>query len=127
MLYSEFVEGTGCRENNHNYTVYRRLEIIYMNDDSMSKEDVYEWGKKLVDNSLTEEQKAWNDRCKEEILSAKTEIEDHESNKARYKDYAITSCDDADRRYWRECVKYEQDAIKILKTEIKRQKSVMYK
>ena len=29
MLYQEFIEGTGCRENDHNYQVYKELEIIY--------------------------------------------------------------------------------------------------
>ncbi len=50
MLYSEFIEGTGCKDNETNYRVYKDLEIMYMNSD-MSKAEIYEYGKKLVDNS----------------------------------------------------------------------------
>lgn len=50
MMYSEFIEGTGCRQNEHNYKVFQNLEAMYINTD-MSKEEIYEYGKKLVDNS----------------------------------------------------------------------------
>lgn len=55
MLWSEFVEGTGCKDTEHNYNVYKELELIYMNTDC-TKAHIYEMGKKLVDNSKTEEQ-----------------------------------------------------------------------
>ena len=57
MMYSEFVKGTGCKENNYNYNIFIKLEDLYMSSD-ITKEDVYEFGKKLVDNSETEEEKA---------------------------------------------------------------------
>ncbi len=49
MLYSEFVTGTGCKDNEYNYQVYRDLEILYMHSDK-SHFEIYEMGKKLVDN-----------------------------------------------------------------------------
>lgn len=49
MLYSEFVTGTGCKDNEYNYQVYRDLEILYMHSDH-SHFEIYEMGKKLVDN-----------------------------------------------------------------------------
>ena len=55
MMYNEFINGTGCKENDHNYKVYKDLEILYMNSD-LTKEQIYEYGKKLVDNSKSEEQ-----------------------------------------------------------------------
>lgn len=55
MMYSEFIEGTGCKENAHNYKVFKDLEIMYMNSD-LTKEDIYEYGKKLVDNSKSPEE-----------------------------------------------------------------------
>lgn len=55
MLYDEFIKGTGCKENDHNYKVYKDLEIMYMNSD-MSKAQIYEYGKKLVDNSKSEKE-----------------------------------------------------------------------
>ena len=59
MLYDEFLVGTGCRDNADNYKVYKDLEIMYMNSD-MTKQEIYEYGKKLVNNALTEAQIAWN-------------------------------------------------------------------
>lgn len=53
MLFSEFVENVGCKENAHNFKVYQNLEVMYMNSD-ISKEAVYEYGKKLVDNDVHE-------------------------------------------------------------------------
>lgn len=53
MLYSEFVEGTGCKENMHNFKVYRDLEVMYINS-NLTKEQIYEYGKKLVDNDVKE-------------------------------------------------------------------------
>ena len=50
MLYSEFVQGTGCVENDHNFKVYKDLEVMYSNS-TLSKQEIYEYGKKLVDNT----------------------------------------------------------------------------
>ncbi len=55
MLYDEFVKGTGCRETEKNYQVYKELEAIYMNSD-LSKDEIYEIGKMRVDNTLTEQE-----------------------------------------------------------------------
>lgn len=67
MLYGEFVEGTGCRETEHNYSVYKRVEALYMVDDAMSKEDAYAIGKLWIDNSLTDEEIAHNNEVYAEI------------------------------------------------------------
>ena len=53
MLYSEFIEGTGCQDNHHNFKVFQDLEVLYMNSD-ISKEHIYEYGKKLVRNDIRE-------------------------------------------------------------------------
>ena len=78
MLYSEFVAGTGCRETDHNYKVYKELEIIYMNTDC-TKEHIYEMGKKLVDNSKSEAELKLEAEIKEEIEQHKAEIEKYKS------------------------------------------------
>lgn len=82
MMYSEFIEGTGCKQNDHNYEVFRNLEIMYMNSD-MSKEEIYEYGKKLVDNSKTEEQLRFEQEIKDEIKALKEQIKDNRE-KAKY-------------------------------------------
>ena len=53
MLYSEFIEGTGCQDNRHNFKVFQDLEVMYMNS-NLTKEQIYEYGKKLVDNTVKE-------------------------------------------------------------------------
>lgn len=53
MLYSEFIAGTGCKNTSHNFRVYKDLEIMYDNS-GITKEQIYEYGKKLVDNDVRE-------------------------------------------------------------------------
>lgn len=79
MLYEEFVKGTGCKETEHNYRVYRHLETLYvygkdwMGED-ISKELIYEYGKKLVDNSPSPEELERVQNWKLEIASIKADI-----------------------------------------------------
>ena len=75
MMYSEFVAGTGCKDNAHNYKVFQNLEIMYMNSD-MSKAEIYEYGKKLVDNSKSEEELRVEAEIKAEIDEQKKRIEE---------------------------------------------------
>lgn len=74
MLFSEFQKGTGCKDNEHNHKVYKDLEAMYMNSD-LSKQDIYEYGKKLVDNSKSEAQVAIEQKVKAEIEYYKEQIE----------------------------------------------------
>lgn len=78
MMYSEFVIGTGCKENEHNYKVFCNLEVMYMNTD-MSKSEIYEYGKKLVDNSKSEAELKLEAEIKERIANLKAEIESEKS------------------------------------------------
>lgn len=73
MMYSEFVKGTGCKDNAHNYKVFQNLEAMYMNTE-MSKAEVYEYGKKLVDNSKSEEELELERKIKAEIEEIKEQI-----------------------------------------------------
>ena len=101
MLYSEFVEGTGCRQNDHNYQVYKNLEIMYMNSD-MSKQEIYEYGKKLVDNSKTEDELVLEAKTKEAIRDYKLQIEQLKRDRDRYREYYQDMTNDkAVRRFWR--------------------------
>lgn len=74
MMYSEFVEGTGCKKNEYNYKVFRDLEIMYMNSD-MTKQEIYEYGKKLVDNSKNHDQIEFEEKIKSEIKEKMEQIE----------------------------------------------------
>jgi len=74
MMYSEFVEGTGCKDSEKNYQIYKELEILYMNSDC-TKKHIYDMGKKLVDNSKTEEQIKLEARMQAEIKKCQDNIE----------------------------------------------------
>lgn len=85
MMYSEFAEAVGCKDNDHNHKVFRDLEIMYMNSD-MSKAEIYEYGKKLVDNSKSEAELKVEAEVKEKIAEHKAEIE-------KYKGYIVSDTD----------------------------------
>lgn len=130
MLYDEFREGTGCRDNAYNFKVYKDLEIIYMNTD-ITKHDIYEYGKKLVNNDLTDEQKEWNREIDERVERLKMRLDDFK----KMLDLDVEACEwwkdqgeeyrDVYKRY-RHDVKYDRDEIKKIKVEIKNQISCKY-
>lgn len=111
MLYSEFVAGTGCKENSHNYKVYRDLEVMYMNSD-ISKEEIYEYGKKLVDNRKSKAELDAEAEVKAAIDQYKEDINYHKDNIVRYKLFADISADKTEERMWKDYIKEERKIIK---------------
>ena len=106
MLYSEFIENTGCKENDHNYKVYKDLEVMYMNSD-ISKAEIYEYGKKLVDNSKSPELVKLEEEVKGEIMLAENDIDYYKREAAYRKNIG-------DKYMWHYC----NDQIKRLKSKI---------
>lgn len=124
MMYNEFAEGTGCKDNAHNYKVYRNLEVMYMNSD-MSKAEIYEYGKKLVDNSKSEaelkveaEVKAEIEKHKEEIARYKEWIEQNEEMVIYWKDQMdkeMVAFYKNPIKAWKEQIRYHREQIRALK------------
>lgn len=85
MLYSEFVEGTGCKDNEHNYNLYKELELIYMNSDC-TKAHIYEMGKKLADNSKSEAELKFEADINAEMAVIKEQMESNKHWIAYYKE-----------------------------------------
>ena len=56
MLWSEFVDNTKCKVTEHNFEIYKALESLYMLVEDMPKSEIYQIGKRCVDNSLTVEE-----------------------------------------------------------------------
>jgi predicted butyrate kinase (DUF1464 family) len=100
MMYSEFVEGTGCKENQHNYEVFKNLEVMYMNTE-MSKAEIYEYGKKLVDNSKSPEEIAAENEIKNDIESLKHDLEWLRMQKVRYEEYVATTSEAYYKSLWK--------------------------
>ena len=83
MLYSEFVEGTECRDNAHNYEVYKKLESLYTDYEGLSKSDIYNIGKKMVDNTPSAEELTLIDKNKWLYIATKKSIE-HDFDMIQY-------------------------------------------
>lgn len=122
MLYNEFIDGTQCKDNPHNYEVYKRLEIIYMNDDTVSKADIYEYGKKLVDNSPSEKEVAFRESIKSEIESHKKDLQDYKDKETTYKEYLEYDRTD---KFWKDQLKWVREKIRREKAEISKLKWVL--
>lgn len=73
MMYCEFAEAVGCRDNEYNHKVFENLEVMYMNT-NMTKEEVYEYGRKLVDNRKTERELELEREINEQIGIYKNEV-----------------------------------------------------
>ena len=126
MLYGEFLEGTGCKDNDHNFKVYKELEIIYMNTDC-TKEHIYDMGKKLVDNSKSQERLALEEKIKVEIEECERQMEEYKEEAERYRMYledemikTSSYCDSL-----RESIKRDEQEIKACRASIKRLKWVL--
>ena len=122
MLYNEFIEGTGCKDNEKNYKVYKDLEIMYMNSD-MSKAEIYEYGKRLVDNSKSEKELEVEAEVKEEIEACKKQIAIYKKD-IEWKQTCIEEWRDdkewcktlrAEIRYYKEQIKIQRNRIAALK------------
>lgn len=124
MMYSEFLNGTGCKNNDHNYEVFKNLEAMYMNTD-MTKEEVYEYGKKLVDNRKNEEQTKLEEKVKAQIEEHKLEIakykewiEQNEKMLSYWKermDKEMMAFYRNPIKYWKEEIRYHRNEIDALK------------
>ena len=114
MLYSEFINGTGCRDTEQNYNIYKGLELVYMSTE-ISKNDIYKLGKRLVNNELKESQKVHNAQIANEMQQLMQEI----SNMQSWLD--ITPWGET------ESIKYYEREIKSHKQKIKQLKSLIIK
>ena len=123
MLYAEFLEGTGCNDNAYNYGVYKDLEIIYMNNEDKTKNDIYEMGKKLVNNEYkSPEIIELERRINAEIAEHKRTIERYKKDIADFKfliDRVYTEDEDKNtRKAYRQSIRHYKDMIKYERAQI---------
>ena len=124
MLFSEFQQGTGCKDNEYNHKIYSRLELMYMADDSITKEEIYEYGKKLVDNSKTEEELKFEADIKASIAGYKEQITSLKGELEYYRRYLETENDSVYRKLWRDRINWIKSDIRKCKLAIKQLKWV---
>lgn len=114
MMYGEFIEGTGCKDNTHNYEVFRNLEAMYMNT-NMTKDQVYEYGKKLVDNSKSEEELKLEAQVRAEIASNKEQIEYYEQDIKRMRE--MIAFDKDWKSIYSGTISYERNEVRRLRAK----------
>ena len=124
MMYSEFVKGTGCKQTEHNYKVFCDLEIMYMNSD-LTKEEIYEYGKKLVDNSKTLEEIALENEIKADIETAKAEAKRYTENAKLYDQWAKEETDEFWKKDWKRQAKLSRDWAKAERNKIAELKYIL--
>jgi len=125
MLYDEFVQGTGCKLNDHNYQVYKRLELMYMADDTITKEEIYEYGKKLVDNSKSEAELEVERQVKELIDGFKEQIKYYQGLIETKEFYLSAESDPYWTGRYKSDIKYFKQQIKYYRARIREQKLIL--
>ena len=126
MLYDEFIEGTGCRDTEYNYKVYKDLEVMYMNSDTLTKADIYEYGKKLVDNSLTEKQIAWNKEIDEQIERLQAQVEYYKGEVVYYKNCIELWKGYAEEKEYRKQLRRVKNELTFWRNQIRTIKTCKY-
>ena len=125
MLYSEFVEGTGCKDTEYNHKIYKRLELMYMADDSITKQEIYEYGKKLVDNSKTPAEIEFENNIKSQIADFKKAIDDYRADIKRYEFYLGAETDTTWIKQWKDNIKWRKHEIAYFREKIRSLKWVL--
>ena len=125
MLYNEFLAGTGAKNTEYNYQVYKSLESLYMSNDSMTKADVYEAGKKLIDNAPTEAEKqaeAMKEEARQYIAESEENISYYKSRISDYRYYLDNTTEAAEKTRYRETIRNFKNQIKMERAWIAKQK-----
>ena len=124
MMYSEFIEGTGCRDNEHNYNLFKNLEAMYMNT-NLTKDEIYEYGKKLVDNSKSPEQIELEEKLLQEIEECKESIRYIKSRVATLEEFKKEERDENMIKFWKREITSWKKQIKAHRIRIKELKWVL--
>lgn len=119
MLYNEFLQGTGCKNTPYNFGVFSALNSLYMENDQMTKADVYEAGKRLVDNSKTPEEIKQEDEIKALIASYKGAREEAKDRHARYSAYVDIETNPEWLKTWKQARKQAREDVREFTAKIK--------
>lgn len=120
MMFSEFQANTGCRDNEANHILFRRLELIYMQDEQITKEEIYDMGRKLMDNTPTQAEIELRERITAEIESRKMTIAAYR-NEIKYHEDMRDLWKDSDKEYAR----IQSKDIRNLKDLIRQERQII--
>lgn len=102
-MYSEFIENVNCKDTEHNYKVYKNLEVMYMCSD-VDKETIYEYGRKLVDNSLSKWEIEFNEKVENEIKDCSESIDYNIEKIERYSELLSAASDNEEAKYFKSII-----------------------
>ena len=118
MMWSEFVKGTGCKENEKNRALYEALEKIYMEREDLTKDQIYQAAAPLLDNSKSSEEIQAEKEKEEKIQVLTVAIKENEKMIAgKYSELSLWYGDDPNM------VKEIKDSIKYLERQLKNWKA----
>jgi hypothetical protein len=120
MLYSEFIENVGCKDNAENHEVYSNLNILYTNS-GLTKEKIYEYGRKLVNNGMSEEDMLYKKELEERVKVLILELSDENNSLAYYKSMLNNAIESGDKDlmdFNARMIKAKKGFISTLKKEI---------
>lgn len=118
MMFSEFVEGTGCKDNEFNRKLFEKFEEIYMMNDSFTKAQIYEAAKPFCDNSKSPEEIEAEEKVKAEIAQYEEWIESDLLLIDRYKALIEVSWDKQEIKSYKESAKFYKNEVKGYRAQV---------
>lgn len=118
MMFNEFAEGTGCKDNEFNRELFKKFEEIYMMNDSFTKAQIYEAAKPFCNNEKSPEEIEAEEKAKKEIAEYESWIEHNELIIERTKTYVEISIDKNEIKEYRQMIKRYKEEIKQWKSQI---------
>ena len=97
---------------------------MYMNTD-MTKQEIYEYGKKLVDNSKSQQELETEAKIKAEIEDYKGRIEYNKAEIKRYKEYLADVFYSDYRKYYKEQIKWSRELNRKYRNSIAALKMIL--
>jgi len=108
LLFRDFVEDLGWEGTDHNYKLYKWLELLYMNDNMTNRESIYELGKKLITSDDAEAAMIYKKYIQNQIARYESQIDEFKKE-IEYTERTLP-IDDNNRSRW---IRIAQEAIKV--------------
>lgn len=110
LWYKEFIDHAHIQDTDYNYQLYKYLELLYMNDDSISLVCIFKLGRKLVKSNEIEAKIEYKEYVKKQIAEHKLRIEGYERDLIYYEFRLLTADDSSYYKRWIELTKRTIDA-----------------
>lgn len=110
MLFEEFREGTGCKDNPHNREIYRKVEALYYTAEGMTKAEAYKIATPYLNNEPSEEERRTWAEVKSEAAALDWDVMHYTNEAERYTEWAKDTTAHDERVGW--TAKYYREEAK---------------